>query len=278
MRRLRGARTRVTRKPPRPRWHRHALLGGILAIACTLAGTLGWWVVESDMPGKAGQQILRMIDTATRSAGLEVKEVHAVGRLRTKSGDIRDKLENIYGQNILLVDISEVRKQLETLPWIRSASVRRLLPDGLRLQLEERRPMAVWRDPRGEPWLIDEHGEAIDVAVLEAFSGLPVITGSGARGAAAELFGLLIEEPELARRVSGAQLVDERRWNIFLDGHVEVRLPSDRVAKAWSLLARTDRETSLLQRAVESVDLRNPDWLIVRLMDEATSGREGRSA
>ena len=263
---------------PKPRWHRRVFVASVLVLSSVSAAMLGWWVVEKNMAAKFGTRVVAAVDEMTRSTGFEVKEVLAVGRQRTKSGDIRNKLENIYGQNTLLVDISTIKKQLETLPWIRSASVRRLLPDTLRLELIEREPMAIWRDPAGDPWLIDELGEVINVSDLQPFAGLPVVTGSGARYTVARLFGQLLEEPDLAQRVSGAELVDERRWNIFLDGRVEVRLPSRHLTEAWSLLARTDRETALLRRAIEIVDLRNPDWLIVRVLEEATSTKRGRSA
>ncbi|MCB9943812.1 MAG: FtsQ-type POTRA domain-containing protein [Geminicoccaceae bacterium] len=248
-------------------------------LACSTATLAGWWAVSNNLAGQAGSVVLAKAADWTRSMGLEVKEVMAIGRARTKSGDIRDKIANIYGQNILLVDISEVRTQLESLPWVRSASVRRMLPDTLYLELDERRPTAIWEDENGVARLIDEHGEIIPVSDVGIFAHLPVVSGKGARTEVTALFRSLLDEPALVSRISGAQLVDERRWNVFLDGRIAVKLPAHEVGKAWGVLARAERETSLLERAIEAVDLRNPDWLVVRLVDEATgSAAVGRQA
>ena len=278
MRQLRGARRHVHRKAPKPRWYRPALFGAALLSACVASAALGWWLINADVAGSAYRQVTNSLDDMARSSGFRVSEVLALGRQRTRSGEIRAKIEKIYGQNILLVDIAEVRKDLEKLPWIRSASVRRLLPDTLELHLVERRPMAVWQAPDGVPKLIDERGEVIDVEDIAEHANLPVISGVGVREVASALFGKLLSEPALASRVSGAELVDERRWNVFLDGRIEIKLPAENVEAAWKLLASTDRETALLQRAVGGVDLRNPDWLVLQLLDEAIGRERGHRA
>ncbi|MEZ5826040.1 MAG: cell division protein FtsQ/DivIB [Geminicoccaceae bacterium] len=275
---LRSARARVQRRPPPPRWRRPLLIGGTLLLACLIATTVGWWVVNQNVAGRVGRVFAGELENWTRQAGLEVREVLAIGRQRTKSGDIRDKIENIYGQNILTVDISGVREQLEELPWVRSVTVSRMLPDSLYLRLEERRPIALWRDETGVARLIDEQGDVISVEELDIYADLPVVSGDGARVEVASLFHRLLDQPELVGRISGAELVEGRRWNLFLDGRIAVQLPAEQLEKAWQLLARTERETAILDRAIEAIDLRNPDWLIVRLVDEATGAGSGHRA
>ena len=187
-----------------------------LMLACFVAAGLGWWIVQAKIPEKIGGQIGSELDHWVRNAGLEVEEVLAVGRSRTKSSIIRDKVEKIYGQNILLVDIEGIKSDLESLPWIRSVAVRRFLPNTVKLELEEHRPIAIWRDEFGETRLIDERGELILSNDLNGFTNLPIISGRGAKDEVVGLFRRLIEQPQLIGRVSGAELVDERRWNVFL--------------------------------------------------------------
>ncbi|MCB1884303.1 MAG: hypothetical protein KDG89_09960, partial [Geminicoccaceae bacterium] len=61
------------------------------------------------------------------------------------------------------------------------------------------------------------------------------------------------------------------RWNVFVDGAVEVRLPEAGAALAWWRLARRDAETGLLDLAVRAVDLRARDRLILKLDQDALS-------
>ena len=72
-------------------------------------------------------------------------------------------------------------------------------------------------------------------------------------------------EPALAARVTGARLVGERRWDIYLDGRIEVRLPAERPEAAWRRLAAEQRASEVIERAITAVDLRNPDWLTLEL-------------
>lgn len=267
---------RAIRTPPRPVWYGPVMAIASLTTVCLATTLVGWWLVASGTVDRFGTRILQMAVASTSDMGLVVDDVRVVGDRRTKSGDISAKSANIYGHNILLVDIAMLRADLESLPWVRSAAIRRLLPDTLLLEIVEREPFALWRDGPGSVELIDRSGEVIEVADLEPFSRLPVVSGNGARTRAADLFAALMEEADLARRVSGVELVDGRRWNIFLDGRIEVKLPAEDPSDAWRLLARTERRTSLLERAIAAVDLRNPDWLMVRLMEEVTAHSTGQ--
>ena len=58
--------------------------------------------------------------------------------------------------------------------------------------------------------------------------------------------------------------------HVVADGRIEVRLPAVGPEAAWHRLAAEQRASALLDRAVTAVDLRNPEWLSVRLPDAAT--------
>ena len=58
--------------------------------------------------------------------------------------------------------------------------------------------------------------------------------------------------------------VSKRRWNLRLDGDIDVRLPEDDPAAAWQRLAEYERTHRVLERDVQVLDLRIPDRLIVR--------------
>jgi cell division protein FtsQ len=95
-----------------------------------------------------------------------------------------------------------------------------------------------------------------------------MVVGEDAPVHAASLVEMLRSEPALAARVAAAVRVGGRRWNLKLDGGVEVQLPEENPAEAWAQLARLDRSNSLLARNIEAVDLRLPDRLVVRTVPE----------
>lgn len=77
---------------------------------------------------------------------------------------VRARLAPRYGQNLLSMDLGEVRESVEALPAVRSASVRRVLPDGLVVSVQARRPLALLEAAAGR-WLVDEEGVVLGTPV-----------------------------------------------------------------------------------------------------------------
>ncbi len=265
-----AARPRLSVPPRRPRraWTRRiGLFAGFLLVVLVLVGGPVWiWRMG------LGDVALEIADAgtmvATAELGLRVRQVYLQGRHEAPISEIRAAVPVRRGQPILSVDPREIKARLESLGWIRSAEVERRLPDIIHVRVEERRPLAIWQH-RGRLVLIDEEGEVIGSEHLARFRHLPLLVGKGAPGSARELVAMLREIPELGRRVLAAVRVGERRWNIQLEGGVEVRLPEENPAAAWRRFAELERQYGLLARDLAVVDLRLPDRLVVRLNPKA---------
>jgi cell division protein FtsQ len=147
---------------------------------------------------------------------------------------------------------------------VRSATIERRLPGTLFVRLVERRPLAVWQHG-GIQQLIDREGAVIAVEDLSRFARLPIVVGDDAAPNAAALIDALASEPELAARVTAAVRVGGRRWNLRIDDVIDVLLPEEGAAGAWSRLAELERANALLKRDVQTVDLRLPDRLVLRV-------------
>jgi len=72
-------------------------------------------------------------------------------------------LQFVHDRNrsVLRVPLDARRSQLEQIPWVESASVQRILPNRLRIELTERTPVAFARNGN-ELALIDAHGVILD--------------------------------------------------------------------------------------------------------------------
>jgi cell division protein FtsQ len=97
------------------------------------------------------------------------KHVSRAQILQVMGGDI--------GRNVYFVPLDDRRKALEQIPWVQSASVMRLLPNRLRVNIQERTPVAfVQFGQRVE--LIDAEGMVMDIPVgTRANWTFPVIVG-----------------------------------------------------------------------------------------------------
>lgn len=258
------------------------LLGaGLTLVAALAAGTWAW------MSGRAQAATLDAERTTVAVAadmGLRLRQVSVEGRDRTRPDEILAALDLPQGAPLLALDPQAARDRLESLPWVRAASVERRFPDLVHVRLIERTPIALWDRGDGDFTMVDADGAVIDAAITP-FAHLPVISGQGAPDAAADLFTMIGGQPSLAKAMKAAVRVGERRWNLWLNGvgpdGVEIRLPEDGAPEALARLARLEAEDALLRRDLRVIDLRLPDRLVVRLNDgaddlEATPGFSGR--
>lgn len=279
MRRLSRTATRIhalRRARRRPRWVRSLLLAGTAALVLggglpALWITLGQsHIVPLLVATKAGWM------GATAESGLVVQKLSSDGRVRTSVDELRTVLDELRGSNILLVDIDQARKRIEELPWVKSASVHRRLPDTLHVSLQEREPLALAEADGGQLVLIDQDGQTVRIADLRPYADLPTVAGAGAQRHAGELLALIRSEPTLYNRVTGARRIGDRRWNVWIDGRVEVRLPEEGAAAAWRKLARVQAGDGLLDKAVVALDMRAVGGIVVRADPRvAGDGREG---
>jgi len=98
----------------------------------------------------------------------------------------REQLLDIFGddleRNIFKVTLADRRRQLEALPWVERATVLRLLPDHLRIEITERTPVAFVRQGT-QIGLVDATGILLDMPPNVAGDpqySFPVVTGLSA--------------------------------------------------------------------------------------------------
>lgn len=258
-----------------PLWRDRRAMTATSLLAATVALGAGGWIWHS---GHVGRLVARAEARAIRASadlGFEIREVFVVGRKRTPKDQLIAALGTDRGQPILGVDLEAARLRVRALPWVRSVSIERLLPDTLVVRLIEREPMALWQQG-GVFSLVDDGGEIVPAPVSGAFTDLLIVVGEDAPANAMALLAVLNEEPELRPLVKAAVRVGGRRWNLHIEGGLEVRLPDDDPAQAWRLLARYQRSYRLLEKGLQTVDLRFSDRLVVRRLPEpAAEGQPG---
>jgi len=79
------------------------------------------------------------------------------------------------GHSVLRIPLDARRRQLETLPWVEQATVRRALPNRLHVEIVERTPVAFLRQG-SELSLVDGHGVILERPLKASFH-FPVVTG-----------------------------------------------------------------------------------------------------
>ena len=90
-----------------------------------------------------------------------LREVQVGSTNRVSMEEIAVALEPLRGWHLLSLSLDDVEGRLAANPWIRSAAIRKELPDRLVVEIEERQPVALLRRG-GELLYIDEEGVAIE--------------------------------------------------------------------------------------------------------------------
>jgi cell division protein FtsQ len=281
MRRMTAAAARQSRPPAFLRRHyRSALRIGIPVLI--LAGVYGAVQLNSTPSSQTALNNAadRLLE-ASRVLGLMVTDIEVEGRETTDRETVLAALGAGPGTPILAVSPARAKQRLEALPWVHHAVVERRLPGTLYVHLAERKPLALWQHG-GRIELIDREGAVIPVTRLDQFAKLPMIVGEGAANGAAGLIDMLGSEPDLATRVTAAIRVGDRRWNLRIDNAVDVLLPAEGTSGAWSRLASLERSNAILKREVQTIDMRFPDRLVLRVTPEVSKeapvAKKGRLA
>ncbi len=200
-------------------------------------------------------------------AGLRVDQVVVEGRTSTPEPLLRAALGVSVGDKLLGFSLQAARSRIESLSWVQHATVERRLPGTIVVHLTERRPFAVWQNA-GKFVLIDRTGQVVTdenpAKDALAFSTLPLVVGLGAPEHAAALLDLLTAQPTLRLRVTAVVRVGERRWNLHLTNGADVLLPEGAEAAALAKLVEMQDTQALLDRPLQTLDLRLPDRLVVR--------------
>ena len=246
---------------------RITVLAVIIVFLVGVTGTV-WSAVSSGWVENKMDLAKNSVIEATAAAGMVVESIYLRGSQATSRSDLLETLDIKKGTPILNVDIKEARLRVESLGWVKSATLVRVLPNAIFLDIKEREALALWQRNRRPPVLIDTEGAVIQKRNLAKYSDLPLVVGQGAAKNAAVLIERLHEYPLIFNEVKVAIRVSERRWNLRLRNNIEIRLPAEKISTALNQLYEYQNKHSLFDRNIIAVDLRVPDRLIVRVNNQ----------
>lgn len=202
-------------------------------------------------------------DNVLVGAGFGINQVTVSGNRYQADSEIYAALGLDQAGSLLAYDVAAARQRIEALPWVRTATIARLLPDRLSITIEERRPMAIWAHG-GRTALVDRTGRVLAHLTAPYPIALPRMAGAGAPVALAALLAAIEPHAEIHARLETARRVGERRWTLELTGGVQVHLPADREGEALLRLARQNRTGGLLEKTNQIIDLRQDGIVAVR--------------
>jgi cell division protein FtsQ len=230
---------------------------GIIAVAAVIGGLIVMGVPQ--MTGMATAHGLGRM-------GFVVRNIQLTGLKQVDRDTVYRIVSEAHGQDMPLVDLSQLRSQLLQLGWIEDARVSRRLPDTLAIDLVERVPAAVLQRNQ-QLSLIDAQGHVL--AAVDAHTmpvQLPLVIGDGVEGHIGALRALIASQAPLKQLIDGATWVGQRRWDLRFQSGETLSLPEGdgEALKALATFTKKDQEARLLGQGYVRIDMRDPSRMVVR--------------
>jgi cell division protein FtsQ len=190
-------------------------------------------------------------------------------------GQVMEVMGGDIGRNIFFISLDDRQKKLEQIPWVESASVMRFAPNRIRIQIQERTPVAFVR-VGSKVQLTDAGGTLMDLSSKKKYS-FPVIVGVNAaeplstRSARMKIYNELVRELDsdggnYSKNLSEVDLSDPEDVKVLAndpDGEVLVHLGSSDYLDRFKIYVAHLREWRQQFQKLESVDLRYDRQIIV---------------
>jgi cell division protein FtsQ len=208
---------------------------------------------------------------------LQVTRIQVNGCQQLDPQDVIQQAEIPSGVNILSLDLDGVRNRLTQHPWIAAAAISREIPDRIRIEIEERKPVALVKGHQF--YLADQQGACFARAAPSKHTGLPIITGfdPGTLGSGCNLpreFTVLLENLYRETQLKLPwRLISEIKWNrntglsfFTARGGIQVDLGSEdygtRIAKLEKVLRYLEKKG--LNAQLRGIDLSHGNRVFVR--------------
>ena len=246
---------------------------GVIATVTILLGSAAFGIVKGGHVDELTAALSDTRNALANSAGFRVATVVINGRKQLSQDEVL-AVGGVNGRSSLLfLDAATVRDKLKANPWIADATILKLYPGQLQIDIVERSAFALWQED-GRLSVIADDGAVLEPYVSRRFLNLPLVVGKGAATRARDFLTLLDRYPQVRSVTKAAIFVGERRWNLRLKDGLDVRLPENDVGNALAALSRLDKDDRLFSRDIVAVDMRLPDRLTVQLSEDAAKARE----
>ena len=201
--------------------------------------------------------------------------IEITGTQNVTKSQIMEVMGGDIGRNIFFIPLTQQKAQLETIPWVESASVMRFVPNRLKVEIVERKPVAFARvGPRIA--LIDAGGTLMELPPKHRYS-FPVILGMNpgeplsTRAPRMKVYMDLVRDLDsggarYSQDLSEVNLIDLEDVKVRVNdpaGDVLVHLGSSDYLRRYKTYASHVQEWRQQFRDLESVDLRYDNQIVV---------------
>ena len=200
---------------------------------------------------------------------LPVQRISVTGELEhTQAQVVQDIVQQSLAGGFLKADLHQIQRQLESLPWIYEATVRRRWPAALEIHILEELPIARW----GQDGFLNHEGEVFHTDKRGDWNSLPLLKGP--EGSAQSLMAKYQRLVEFLRPLGlhvDHLLVDERgQVDVVMADGMQLTLGAEDFLGRMHRFEEVYRSELIARRAdVEKVDLRYKNGVAVTFSESS---------
>lgn len=201
--------------------------------------------------------------------GFGINDIIVQGREKTTLSSLNQKINLNRHDNILKIDLKNLKTEIENLPWVEKAELKRLyFPNVLQISLKEKDIIALYQK-EGKFYPVDIYGNVIYTEYIPQKPFL-IIVGEGAPEKLFELIKITSSSPELFGRIKAAVFHPSQRWDLIFDDMgkgITVRMPEENFEQAWQKLIKINNKHGIFKRKLTIINLIYPDKATYTIAD-----------
>ena len=162
---------------------------------------------------------------------LKIQNIEIINNQLIEKNEINEKLHNIYGKNILLVNNFDIEKSLKKIDFLDKIEVKKKYPNTIIVKIYETEPLAVIYK-NSKKYLIDNLSKLIifDKKLLQ--KSFPSVFGEDAEKKFVAFYSLLNKHNFPQQTVKNYYYHQIDRWDLQLVNDRLIKFPSSKTAEA----------------------------------------------
>ena len=158
-----------------------------------------------------------------------VKEVIIKNNCILKDKKIKKKLNFLYNENLIFLNIFDIKEKLKEMDFIDSFEIKKIYPNKLKIKIYEKKAVAILQIKK-KKFYISENIELINYNNLENYRDLPVVFGN--KEEFKNLYYNLKKINFPLKIIAKYYLYDAERWDLETNQKITIKLPSKNYIKS----------------------------------------------
>ena len=197
----------------------------------------------------------------------QIKNVIIEGSEKSNISEIENNVTEFKG-NLIGLNFNSIRETVESSEWVKRASIKKVLPSTLKINVTENDPYAIYFQ-EGKSFLIDLDGSIITEINLNNYEDdLLFVRGENSPELLEQLIrDISIAFPNLTQTLEEVEFIEKRRWNLKLNNKLLVKLPDENIQQSLKNLKQLFEEQEVMESNIIEIDLRIQGRAALKVLD-----------